>query len=317
MKKAFCIGFLLTALLCTFARSAHAQHGIGFRKVGISGFHFLKVGQGARAAGMGDAFVAVADDIHTVFWNPAGLTHIDRPQYTFSYGRWFVNTKMYSGAVGFKTGLGNVAFSYVGFSPESFEERTPAQPNGTGRMVRVGNAAVGVAFAKKLTDKLSFGFHARYIQEDLDLVTVKSFDIAIGSIFYTGFRSSRIAMSLRNFGKDNTIDLEPFQMPVHFNFAAAMELYGKKNDPFLFTFAFEAAYTVDFKDRYLLGGEMWMANTLALRGGYKFSYDVEGYTVGAGVKRAVGRGRWLGADVSYGAAKYFESPIRVSLSGAF
>jgi hypothetical protein len=317
MKKVFCTGALLTALLWTFAPSADAQHGIGFRKVGISGFHFLKVGQGARAAGMGDAFVAVADDINTIFWNPAGLTHIDRPEYTVSYGRWFVNTKMYSGAVGFKTSLGNVAFSYVGFSPESFDERTPQQPNGTGRKIHVGNTAVGMAFAKKLTDKLSFGFHARYIQEDLDLATVKSFDLAIGSIFYTGFRSARIAMSLRNFGKDNTIDLEPFQMPVNFNFAAAMELYGKKGEPFFFTFAFEAAYTVDFKDRYLLGGEAWIANTLALRGGYKFSYDVESYTFGAGVKRAISKGRWIGADVSYGAAKYFEAPIRLSLSGAF
>ena len=35
-----------------------------FKKLGLAGFAFLKVAQGARPAGMGDAFVAVSDDIN-------------------------------------------------------------------------------------------------------------------------------------------------------------------------------------------------------------------------------------------------------------
>lgn len=37
--------------------------------------HFLRAGIGARARGMGGAFVAVADDATACFWNPAGLAH--------------------------------------------------------------------------------------------------------------------------------------------------------------------------------------------------------------------------------------------------
>ncbi|MCP4641585.1 MAG: hypothetical protein GY851_14170 [bacterium] len=38
------------------------------------------VGSGARAAGMGDAFVAVADDATAASWNPAGLVQLERPE---------------------------------------------------------------------------------------------------------------------------------------------------------------------------------------------------------------------------------------------
>jgi hypothetical protein len=41
---------------------------------------FMVHGGGARALALGGAFAAVADDPSTVFWNPAGLTGIDRRQ---------------------------------------------------------------------------------------------------------------------------------------------------------------------------------------------------------------------------------------------
>lgn len=38
------------------------------------------VGSGARAAGMGNAFTAVADDASAASWNPAGLVQLERPE---------------------------------------------------------------------------------------------------------------------------------------------------------------------------------------------------------------------------------------------
>ncbi len=40
---------------------------------------FLKTGVGARALGMGGAFVSIADDATCTYWNPAGLALINRP----------------------------------------------------------------------------------------------------------------------------------------------------------------------------------------------------------------------------------------------
>lgn len=41
------------------------------------------VGSGARALGMGGAFIAVADDATAASWNPAGLYILDRPEVSF------------------------------------------------------------------------------------------------------------------------------------------------------------------------------------------------------------------------------------------
>lgn len=44
------------------------------------------VGSGARALGMGGAFIAVADDATAASWNPGGLTQLERPEVSLVYG---------------------------------------------------------------------------------------------------------------------------------------------------------------------------------------------------------------------------------------
>ena len=41
---------------------------------------FSPVGSGARALGMGSAFIAIADDATAASWNPGGLIQLDRPE---------------------------------------------------------------------------------------------------------------------------------------------------------------------------------------------------------------------------------------------
>ena len=46
------------------------------------------------------------------------------------------------------------------------------------------------------------GGNLRWVQEDLDLQSYSSYDIDFGTLFYTGFHSTRLGMSLRNLGGD-------------------------------------------------------------------------------------------------------------------
>ena len=52
---------------------------------------FLRIGVGARALGMGGAFVAIADDGSASYWNPAGLGNLARHQIHFSHVQLFDN----------------------------------------------------------------------------------------------------------------------------------------------------------------------------------------------------------------------------------
>src|SRR5437773_9002924 len=61
-----------------------------FEKVGTFDGQFLKIGVGARAAGMGGAFVGVADDATALYWNAAGIARIDpeKSELSLNHANW-------------------------------------------------------------------------------------------------------------------------------------------------------------------------------------------------------------------------------------
>lgn len=50
---------------------------------------FMKLGVGARALGMGGAFVALADDASAAYWNPAGLANLQQGELLFMHSEHF------------------------------------------------------------------------------------------------------------------------------------------------------------------------------------------------------------------------------------
>ncbi|HOW90266.1 MAG TPA: PorV/PorQ family protein, partial [Elusimicrobiales bacterium] len=60
-------------LLLLWAAFFPAAAAVPAGAAGSSAAQFLSLGFGARALGMGETFVAVADDVSSVYYNPAGL----------------------------------------------------------------------------------------------------------------------------------------------------------------------------------------------------------------------------------------------------
>ncbi len=69
------------ALIIFIPFTVYSDGNVDFKKLNGSD---LGIGIGARAIGMGGAFVSIADDASAVFWNPAGLTHLKDNQFFFS-----------------------------------------------------------------------------------------------------------------------------------------------------------------------------------------------------------------------------------------
>ena len=316
MKRAFWMGVAAVAVCALLAPRASDA---GQKRLGRAALHVLKADHGARMAGMAGTYVAIADDIDAIFANPAGLTHLEQGGYSLSYTRWLADSKFYTGAVAYNTGVGVLGLSVVSYQLADIEETTIFQPLGTGRMLDTGDISIGVAFARKLTDKLSFGFMGRWTQETLDSDRFSSLDVSMGTFFYTGFRSLRLAMTFNNLGKDQIVHEFDYQMPVSFRFAFAMEAFGETGENTYLTVTGENHYATDYADpQYRLGGELWFQNALALRGGYKFNYDEETYSFGVGAKLTPAEGREIRADISY--TKFGDpvsAPLRFGLSGSF
>ena len=66
---------------------------------GTTAYSFLKIGVGARALGMGGAFVGLADDQSALYFNPAGLTQIPNRSFSTNYNNYL--TDIQSGFIGY------------------------------------------------------------------------------------------------------------------------------------------------------------------------------------------------------------------------
>ena len=63
----------------------------GFSKVGTAAAQFLKIGVGARAMGLGGSFTALANDVSTLYWNPAGITNFNGFSLAVTHTEWFAD----------------------------------------------------------------------------------------------------------------------------------------------------------------------------------------------------------------------------------
>lgn len=294
--------------------------GLWTKRVGLSSFTFLKIGQGARPVALGEAYTAIADDINAAFWNPAGLGHLKGSAYTLNYTRWFTGSKVLSGALAFNAGFGVIGFSVISFATQQFPVTTPTAPWGTGEMQKAGDLAISGMFAKRITEKLMIGAQVRWLQEDLVLDKMSNIDYSIGSMFYTGWGSTRIAMGFRNLGADKKVQQggQITLMPATYNVAGAMEVFGKKDSKAFATLCVEESFITDYAPSTRVGLEAWMNNMLALRAGYRSNMELEDWSFGAGLKQKV-RGKTFTVDVSYCREKegLFDPPIRLTVGGAF
>src|SRR5262245_56052429 len=108
-------GFAVAVAL-TLPLPARAQLTLGDQRVGTSSGSFLRIGIGARATGLGETFVAVANDPSAIYWNPAGLASIQRSELLLSHiewpadiryehGAWVLPVRRLGGSVAFQFGI--------------------------------------------------------------------------------------------------------------------------------------------------------------------------------------------------------------------
>lgn len=87
----FSLGFALT-ITSTAAAPLLAS---GFTKAKYAG-EFLSGGAGARALGMGGAYVALAGDVSAVYWNAAGLSRMEFPELILMHAERFAGAVSYN-----------------------------------------------------------------------------------------------------------------------------------------------------------------------------------------------------------------------------
>lgn len=291
-----------------------------FRKVGTAGAQFLKIGAGARAVGLGEAFVAVADDASAIWWNPAGVARITlegKSRLTLNHSTWpaDISHEFFGYAFSYRGLPGSYAFSSTVLQMDPIEVRTEYSPEGTGETFDAGSFNLSLTWAKNLIDPFSFGINAKYVHMGLADENADGIAIDIGTLYYTGFKSIRIGMAIQSLGPSMKFIEDDFALPTIFRVGTAADIVQSKNHNVLAAFEFD--HPSDNAERASLGGEYTLKAfqpnvTLQVRGGYRYNRDEEGLAGGFGVEFPTGTGSFMRVDYAYSDMKYLEGTHKIS-----
>ena len=178
--------------------------------VGVRAAEFLTIPVGARGIGMGSAFSAVADDISSIWWNPAGLGFLEQREVMVTMVDYTMDLT-YSYA-GFATPIGDgsaVVGGFIGYLDMPDMEITTIQnPEGTGSFFNAYDFQMGGSLAYNLSDRFTGGFNLKYVHQDMwGNIGGSAFAIDAGAIYHTELANKEIRFSfaIQNLGTNITM----------------------------------------------------------------------------------------------------------------
>lgn len=170
---------------------------LGAGNTGTAVLPLMKIGQGPRAAAMGESFTGLADDASAVYWNPAGLGRLTRWQLGLSHHQWFVDIKdeVVHAALPLGPGAVGLGVVYAGEPDVEYWDEELGDFN-TGR---TWSTMVTAGYGLRLGENYNIGLTAKGLYEDLLDETGYGGGVDVGAMArpWAGFG---IGVSARHFG---------------------------------------------------------------------------------------------------------------------
>ncbi len=333
---------IIIAVLFLLAGTAGAQV---VSKRGTTAAPFLSIGQGARAIAMGGAFVAVANDVSSMYWNPAGIADLKGIGLMFDHTQWIADIKYeYLGAtinLGPYGGLGvNVTASNIG----DMAVTTVDQQDGTGEVFSVSDLAVGITYGLRLTEDFSIGFNPKLVYQKIWKMSASAIAVDVGVKYRTPFDGVTLGMSISNFGgrmqmvgpnslilydPDPTtsghnarvpanLSTDEWDLPLTYRVGLAYDLPVAGIGTMIV--AVDALHPSDDYESLNVGGEFVFKETFYVRGGMKSMFQKdseEGFTLGVGVAQALIGNMRFRIDYAYQDFSRLKNTQKISLGVTF
>ncbi|MGH7492984.1 MAG: PorV/PorQ family protein [bacterium] len=343
MKKIATPGLLIALMLIGLASRVHGQE---VKQVGTSAATFLRIPVGARGIAMGSAFTAIAGDGSAMFWNPGNIANQSKRTLFVHHSPWLPGLGFYYAGFSLPMAdLGVFGINVITLKSDEMDITTPVAPMGTGETFTATSTAVGIAFARRLTDRFAIGANFKYVNERIFHSNATAFAFDLGTVFMTPFRDVRFGVSVSNIGTkmqmngedlNSYVDVAPSQGGNNDNIVAAL-----KTDPFdlpiimrlglswdlrlpegtRVTFACDGVNPNDNAQSLNVGVEfVAFQESLALRGGYNellLADSERGLTLGAGLKVPAVGGVELALGYAYEDFKYLGGVNHISVEIEF
>lgn len=318
---------------------------LGQSKVGSTAAPFLTIGVGPRATAMGGAYIATANDVTSLYWNPAGIARSEASGAMFSYSDWLADIKYnWAGAMLNLGGMGTVGLSLGYLDYGDIPITTLGQPEGTGENYNPSDMVIGLTYAYNLTDRFAIGGTVKYISQTIWNSSASAVGVDIGTLFQSDLLGLRIAATISNFGTEMQIDgkdlfiqydidesiygnndqilsrlnTDVFPLPLTFRVGVAMDVLNIESHRL--TIGADASHPNDNDESLNLGAEYELFKMISLRAGYKSLFldnSEEGLTLGFGLKYDFAPNLGLFVDYAYQDLGKFDYAQQFSLGIRF
>jgi hypothetical protein len=179
------------------------------------------MGVGARPLALGEAYVALADDISAIYWNPAGLVQLRRQETGFTYNRWFEDIGYYF--FGYAHLLNDSVFAlsvyYLG------EEILRGVTKEVIPLVSLLCMISLLSYSRKLSDKLSMGLNLKFISEKLEDEVANAFAFDLGAFYRTGIPNLNLGLNIQNIGTKIKFIKQSADLPLNYKLGLAYGLF--------------------------------------------------------------------------------------------
>ena len=287
LRKKVGVGLCLISFVILTSISSYAE-------VGTTGAEFLNTCLGARPSGMGNTFSAIADDINTVCWNPAGLTLLTEKEVSFTYTN--LSTvfdvsgagNMYDGFLGYAQPLKNgdaLAIS-LQYQEQGKIAYTTESPEVIAEYNLGANYAAIFSYARKLSSSVSWGANLKFIQARLWEKSGQAYAVDLGGLYQSSNKKLNIGLSLQNTGtKLKMEDVEQADsLPQNLKLGISYKILGSNPHGLIFAFDIDKPTASDSNIGLSIGTEYWFRGLIALRLGYlNKEGNVKGMTQGIGI----------------------------------
>ncbi len=315
-------------------------------KIGTSAAKFLAIPVGSRALGMGGAFVSLADDATSMYWNPGGLANLTEKEIFVMHSEWIANINFDYLALAIPVGgAGAFGVNVTAMTMDEFDVTTEEFPEGTDDTFSASSFAVGITYSHKLTDHFSIGGNFKFINEKIAASNARAFAVDIGTIFQTPLKGVRLGASITNFGEKIQItgddllvqnDIAPnnsgnnpnvnaflatgeFDLPLLLRIGVSWDVIN--TDKNRLTLAVDGAHPNDNTEYANIGGEYALFdNTIFIRGGYKSIFlkdSEEQLTIGGGFDYDFIRGYHIKFDYAFEQFENLDKAHKFSFSLKF
>ena len=268
------VRYIVLLLLAALTEQAAAQ-------TGSAGLQFLKLGVGARALAMGEAYSAIATDPSATYYNPAALSLVTSPRILLMHKEWIQGTRTeFIGATS-RTGDFSFGLSANSTSVDNIELRSvPGPALGT---FDARNASIGLSGSYAFSPEFSAGMTMKYLYEKIYVYDASGLAFDFGGVYKTPWDVT-LALAVNNLGSLSELDKESSTLPASIRGGAGYERDLEQLDSRLTLSTDIVSFTVEQKSHVHVGAELTYKETFSARAGYQTGYDAKSFSAGVGIR---------------------------------